>query len=67
MPVYLLDNSQKLVLDPKRGQGWYVEELYLAEIGKYVYNGLFKIEEIIIQNYFSWVSVVFLEANERLS
>jgi hypothetical protein len=53
MPVYLLDNSQKLVLDPKRGQGWYVEELYLAEIGKYVYNGLFKIEEIIIQNYFS--------------
>jgi hypothetical protein len=41
--------------------------LYLAEIGKYVYNGLFKIEEIIIQNYFSWVSVVFLEAMERRS
>jgi hypothetical protein len=51
--IYLLDNSQKLVLDPKQGQGWYVEELYLAKIGKYVYNGLFKIEEIIIQNYFS--------------
>jgi hypothetical protein len=37
----------------RRGQGWYVEELYLAKIGKYVYNGLFKIEEIIIQNYVS--------------
>jgi hypothetical protein len=48
--IYLLDSSQKLVLDPKQGQGWYVEELYPAKIGKYVYNGLFKIEEIIIQN-----------------
>jgi len=50
MPVsilgtYLLDNSQKLVLDPKWGQGWYVEELHLAKIGNYVYNGLFKIKE----------------------
>jgi hypothetical protein len=51
--IYLLDNSQELVLDPKGGQGWYVEESYLAKICKYVCNGLFKTEEVIMQNYFS--------------